>query len=81
MPCRKDRYRLVRIFRQYLSNENNAENKQSISLEPPTPEKIIPADLEKKGYHADDEVTKDFLSLVNEAQKNLKMIKVLKDMP
>ena len=67
----KDRYRLVRISRQYLSNENNAENKQSISLEPPTPEKLFQQIWEKKGYHADDEVTKDFLSLVNEAQKKL----------
>jgi len=67
----KDRYRLVRISRQYLSNENNAKNKQSISLEPPTPEKLFQQIWEKKGYHADDEVTKDFLSLVNEAQKKL----------
>lgn len=67
----KDRYRLVRISRQYLSNESNAENKQSISLEPPTPEKLFQQIWEKKGYHADDEVTKDFLSLVNEAQKKL----------
>ena len=67
----KDRYRLVRISRQYLSNENNAENKQTIHLEPPTPEKLFQQIWEKKGYHADEEVTKDFLSLVNEAQKKL----------
>ena len=67
----KDRYRLVRISRQYLSNESNAESKQNISLEPPTPEKLFQQIWEKKGYHADDEVTKDFLSLVNEAQKKL----------
>jgi exonuclease SbcD len=67
----KDRYRLVRISRQYLSNENNAENKQTISLEPPTPEKLFQQIWEKKGYYADDEVTKDFLSLVAEAQKKL----------
>jgi exonuclease SbcD len=67
----KDRYRLVRISRQYLSNETSAESKQSIHLEPPTPEKLFQQIWEKKGYHADDEVTKDFLSLVAEAQKKL----------
>ncbi|MFW1840482.1 exonuclease SbcCD subunit D [Acinetobacter gyllenbergii] len=67
----KDRYRLVRISRQYLSNESNAERKQSISLEPPTPEKLFQQIWEKKGYHADDEVTQDFMSLVAEAQKQL----------
>ncbi|NNP76374.1 exonuclease sbcCD subunit D [Acinetobacter sp. Ac_3412] len=67
----KDRYRLVRISRQYLSNETNAENKQTISLEPPTPEKLFQQIWEKKGYHADDEVTQDFMSLVAEAQKQL----------
>ncbi|MBH2002004.1 MAG: exonuclease SbcCD subunit D C-terminal domain-containing protein, partial [Moraxellaceae bacterium] len=67
----KDRYRLVRISRQYLSNESNAESKQSISLEPPTPEKLFQQIWEKKGYHADDEVTQDFMSLVAEAQKQL----------
>jgi exonuclease SbcD len=44
----KDRYRLVRISRQYLSNESNAESKQSISLEPPTPEKLFQQIWEKK---------------------------------
>ena len=67
----KDRYRLVRISRQYLSNESNAESKQNISLEPPTPEKLFQQIWEQKGYHADDEVTKDFMSLVAEAQKQL----------
>jgi exonuclease SbcD len=67
----KDRYRLVRISRQYLSNENNAEMKQSISLEPPTPEKLFQQIWQKKGYSLDDEVSKDFLSLVAEAQKQL----------
>lgn len=67
----KDRYRLVRISRQYLSTETNTENKQNISLEPPTPEKLFQQIWEQKGYHADDEVTKDFMSLVAEAQKQL----------
>ncbi|ENW99591.1 hypothetical protein F900_02396 [Acinetobacter modestus] len=67
----KDRYRLVRISRQYLSNESTAESKQTISLEPPTPEKLFQQIWEKKGYHADDEVTQDFMSLVAEAQKQL----------
>lgn len=67
----KDRYRLVRISRQYLSNEIHAGNKQAIRLEPPTPEKLFQQIWQQKGYHADDEVSKDFLSLVAEAQKKL----------
>lgn len=67
----KDRYRLVRISRQYLASENSAEHKQTISLEPPTPEKLFQQIWEKKGYHVDEEVNKDFLSLVAEAQKKL----------
>ncbi|WP_424894377.1 exonuclease SbcCD subunit D [Acinetobacter junii] len=67
----KDRYRLVRISRQYLSNQTNAEIESKINLEPPTPEKLFQQIWEKKGYSADDEVTKDFLSLVAEAQKKL----------
>ncbi|MDU6056461.1 MAG: exonuclease SbcCD subunit D C-terminal domain-containing protein, partial [Acinetobacter junii] len=62
----KDRYRLVRISRQYLSNQTNAEIESKINLEPPTPEKLFQQIWEKKGYSADDEVTKDFLSLVAE---------------
>jgi exonuclease SbcD len=67
----KDRYRLVRISRQYLNNENNIQSEHKIQLEPPTPEKLFQQIWQKKGYHADDEVTKDFMSLVAEAQKQL----------
>ncbi|MGB5886486.1 MAG: exonuclease SbcCD subunit D C-terminal domain-containing protein [Acinetobacter venetianus] len=67
----KDRYRLVRISRQYLSTENSIENKQSVNLEPPTPEKLFQQIWEKKGYDNDSEVIKDFISLVAEAQKQL----------
>ncbi len=67
----KDRYRLVRISRQYLSTENSTETKQSINLEPPTPEKLFEQIWEKKGYDNDSEVIKDFMSLVAEAQKQL----------
>nr|WP_171406754.1 exonuclease SbcCD subunit D C-terminal domain-containing protein [Acinetobacter guerrae] len=66
-----DRYRLVRISRQYLSLENSAEQQQQIHLEPPTPEKLFQQIWEKKGYHADDEVQKDFMSLVSQAQQQL----------
>ncbi|MFW2154094.1 exonuclease SbcCD subunit D C-terminal domain-containing protein, partial [Acinetobacter gyllenbergii] len=66
-----DRYRLVRISRQYLSIENSAEQQQQIHLEPPTPEKLFQQIWEKKGYHADDEVQKDFMSLVAQAQQQL----------
>ncbi|MGM7343269.1 exonuclease sbcCD subunit D, partial [Acinetobacter baumannii] len=42
-----------------------------IALEPPTPEKLFQNIWEKQGYSADDAVLKDFLSLVQEAQKHL----------
>ncbi len=43
-----DRYRLVRISRQYLSTENSAEQQQQIHLEPPTPEKLFQQIWEKR---------------------------------
>jgi len=67
----KDAYRLVRISRQYLNNENNIQSEHRIQLEPPTPEKLFQQIWQKKGYQADDEVTQDFMSLVAEAQKQL----------
>lgn len=67
----KNRYRLVRISRQYLSAEKNADISTAISLEPPTPEKLFQQIWEKNGYSEDDAVLKDFLSLVQEAEKSL----------
>ena len=67
----KDAYRLVRISRQYLNNENNIQSEHRIQLEPPTPEKLFQQIWQKKGYQADDEVTQDFMSLVAEGQKQL----------
>lgn len=67
-----DRYRLVRISRQYVNKDTTDSNAtQQITLEPPTPEKLFQNIWEKQGYSADDAVLKDFLSLVQEAQKNL----------
>ncbi|MBJ9703752.1 exonuclease SbcCD subunit D [Acinetobacter calcoaceticus] len=67
-----DRYRLVRISRQYVSQDaSDTDTTQQIALEPPTPEKLFQNIWEKQGYSADDAVLKDFLSLVQEAQKNL----------
>lgn len=67
-----DRYRLVRISRQYVSQDaSDANINQQIALEPPTPEKLFQNIWEKQGYSADDAVLKDFLSLVQEAQKHL----------
>lgn len=67
-----DRYRLVRISRQYVSQDaSDTDTSQHIALEPPTPEKLFQNIWEKQGYSADDAVLKDFLSLVQEAQKNL----------
>ncbi|WP_336039331.1 exonuclease SbcCD subunit D [Acinetobacter calcoaceticus] len=67
-----DRYRLVRISRQYVSQDaSDTDTSQQIALEPPTPEKLFQNIWEKQGYSADDAVLKDFLSLVQEAQKHL----------
>lgn len=67
-----DRYRLVRISRQYMNKDTTDSNTtQQIALEPPTPEKLFQNIWEKQGYSADDAVLKDFLSLVQEAQKHL----------
>jgi exonuclease SbcD len=67
----KDRYRLVRISRQYLSTEKNGDTPSTIHLEPPTPEKLFQQLWEKNGYASDDAVFKDFLNLLQEAEKSL----------
>ncbi|WOE42284.1 exonuclease SbcCD subunit D [Acinetobacter chinensis] len=66
-----NRYRLVRISRQYLSTEKNGDDAIQVSLEPPTPEKLFQQIWEKNGYANDAAVLKDFLSLVHEAEKSL----------
>ncbi|WP_092768278.1 exonuclease SbcCD subunit D [Acinetobacter sp. DSM 11652] len=65
------RYRLVRISRKYLNQQGDHDPQNKISLEPPTPEKLFQQIWDKQGYHSDDTVFKDFLSLVDEAQKSL----------
>ncbi|MEN3977416.1 exonuclease SbcCD subunit D C-terminal domain-containing protein [Acinetobacter sp. CWB-B33] len=67
----KGRYRLVRISRQYLASEKSGDENTQISLEPPTPAKLFQQIWEKQGYSNDDEVLKDFLYLVQEAEKTL----------
>ena len=67
----KNRYRLVRISRQYLASEKNTDEPSTMSLEPPTPEKLFQQIWGKQGYSTDDAVLKDFLSLVQEAEKSL----------
>ena len=67
----KGRYRLVRISRQYLASEKNDDSAAQMSLEPPTPEKLFQQIWDKQGYSNDDAVLKDFLSLVQEAEKLL----------
>ena len=67
----KDRYRLVRISRQYLASEKSNSEQSQISLEPPTPKKLFEQIWQKQGYATDDAVLKDFLSLVQEAEKSL----------
>ncbi|WP_409514818.1 exonuclease SbcCD subunit D C-terminal domain-containing protein [Acinetobacter sp.] len=67
----KNRYRLVRISRQYLSADNNSSTIAKICLEPPTPDKLFQQIWEKQGYSNDENVLKDFMSLMHEAQKSL----------
>ena len=67
----KGRYRLVRISRQYLASEKSGDENTQISLEPPTPAKLFQQIWEKQGYSNDDQVLKDFLCLVQEAEKTL----------
>ena len=66
-----NRYRLVRISRQYLNAQNTDATAAQISLEPPTPEKLFQQIWDKQGYASDDAVYQDFISLVQEAQKSL----------
>ncbi|NNH38454.1 exonuclease SbcCD subunit D C-terminal domain-containing protein [Acinetobacter terrae] len=66
----KDRYRLVKISRQYKNNQvQNSSSK--IQLEPPTPEKLFEQIWQSKGYSQDDAVLKDFQTLVQEAHHSL----------
>ena len=68
----KDRYRLVRISRQYMANDqSDSQTQQHITFEPPTPEKLFQDIWAKQGYSQDDDVLKDFMSLVHEAQQTL----------
>ena len=67
----KNRYRLVRISRQYLPNEQQPEQAAHLSLEPPTPEKLFQTLWQKQGYEADDSVLKDFQLLIEQAQHAL----------
>ena len=66
----KNRYRLVKISRQYKNLQvQNCATK--IQLEPPTPEKLFEQIWQNKGYVQDDAVLKDFQSLVQEAHQSL----------
>ena len=66
----KNRYRLVKISRQYKNTESQ-KNAAKIQLDPPTPEKLFEQIWHSKGYIPDDAVLKDFQSLVQEAHQLL----------
>ncbi|MEQ4563867.1 MAG: exonuclease SbcCD subunit D C-terminal domain-containing protein, partial [Acinetobacter sp.] len=70
-----NRYRLVRISRQYATDGSSRRLEQQVHLEPPTPEKLFEQLWDKKGYSADDDVKKDFMSLVAQAQQQLEELK------
>ncbi|WP_291375444.1 exonuclease SbcCD subunit D C-terminal domain-containing protein [Acinetobacter sp. UBA6720] len=67
----KNRYRLVRISRQYLATEQDLNAPAKVSLEPPTPEKLFQQIWEKQGYQHDAAVLQDFMSLMREAEQSL----------
>lgn len=66
-----NRYRLVRIARQYQAINLDDVQAQKIRLEPPTPKRLFEQLWLKQGYSADDSVLKDFLSLIVEAEKSI----------
>lgn len=66
-----NRYRLVRISRKYLTQQNADSANEKINLEPPTPEQLFKTLWEKQGYGTDEHVMKDFMSLVQEAKQRL----------
>lgn len=66
-----NRYRLVRISRQYKNNPNDPSNENQINLAPPTPQNLFEKLWTQQGYQQDLDVMSDFLSLVEEAQKTL----------
>ena len=66
----KERYRLVKISRQYKNNDQQ-NHATKIQLEPPTPEKLFEQIWQSKGYAQDAAVLKDFQTLVQEARHSL----------
>lgn len=66
-----DCYRLVRISRHYLADQNDPKQSQAIDLAPPTPEKLFKQLWDKQGYSEDAEVLADFMTLVHEAEQVL----------
>lgn len=64
-----NRYRLVRIQRKYLQSDTEQSAESQISLEPPTPEKLFQQIWAKQGFSADEQVLRDFMSLVHEAEQ------------
>ena len=73
----KNRYRLVRISRRYLIDEQQQPSAQNRNLEPPTPEQLFWQLWQKQGYQEDESVSQDFLSLVEQAQQLLENEKVV----
>ena len=67
----KERYRLVRISRQYLANEQDPNTPSQVNLEPPTPKQLFQQIWEKQGYQHDAAVLSDFMSLMHEAEQSL----------
>lgn len=68
-----NRYRLVRISRQYLKSEQQENTNRTVNMEPPTPEKLFQQIWQKHGYSDDPAVLQDFMHLVHDAQNLLNL--------
>lgn len=66
-----NRYRLVRIYRKPIQQDHDLNAQSKMNLEPPTPEQLFETLWEKMGYQVDDEVQRDFLQLLHDAQQTL----------
>lgn len=66
-----NRYRLVRIARQYVADTAPTEQQTKRALTPPTPEQLFLSLWQKNGYSADDAAYNDFLMLLDEARQTL----------
>lgn len=64
----KDRYRLVRVCRKYMTQTQD-QTISKIDLEPPTPQQLFDQLWQKNGFEKDDAVSHDFLTLLHNLEQ------------